>query len=128
MQYFKTTNNIEEFKRDLSNVISESKVPIYFQPESIITNSKALLKFSVWPFTICNKVQPIAITVSRPGLDIPISTIDSTYWSDVFFFMFVPCTVYKVKFLPAVEKKGLSEASFINKVRQNIADTLKVKY
>ncbi|KAK9709596.1 hypothetical protein QE152_g26546 [Popillia japonica] len=128
IQYFKsTTTNIEEFKKELSNIISESKVPIYFQPESVRTNSRALLKFSVWPFAICNKVQPIAITVSRPGLDIPISTIDSGYWSDLFFFMFVPCTVYKIKFLPCVEKKGICEGTFISKVRQSIADDLKIE-
>ncbi|GJQ70740.1 hypothetical protein Trydic_g673 [Trypoxylus dichotomus] len=73
IQYFKSTNNIEELKRDLSSVITESKVPICFQPESIITN------------------------------------------------------VYKIKFLPAVEKKGLLEEVFIDKVRQNIADDLKVE-
>ncbi|KRT82808.1 hypothetical protein AMK59_3061 [Oryctes borbonicus] len=127
IHYFKSTNNIEELKRDLSNVVSESKVPIYFQPESIITNGRALLKFSIWPFTLCNKVQPVTITINRPGLDIPISTIYSGYWSDLFFFMFVPCTVYRIKFLPAVEKKGLSEETFINKVRLNIANDLKVK-
>lgn len=125
IRYFKTANNIEELKKDLSNVM-ENKVPIFFQPESIITNGRALLKFNIWPFAICNKVQPIAITITRPGLDIPLSTVDSTYWSDLFFFMFVPCTVYKVTFLHAIEKKGLLEEIFIDKVRQNIADELKV--
>lgn len=126
MHYFGSISNMEAFKKNVSELISEKKIPVYFRPEAKLTNGKGLLKFKEYPFSFSSKIQPISIEVCRPFLDISVNTLGSTYWQNVFFFMFSPCTIYTLKFLPALEKKNLSDAEFAEIVRQNIGAALKV--
>lgn len=108
-------------------MISNNKEPLYFQPESSITNGKALIKFNTWPFSICTKVQPITINVYRPMLGISVTTASGTYWTNFFFYLFCPCTIYNLKFISACEKKGLTDAEFAEKIRNDLASSLKVR-
>lgn len=109
-------------------VIAKNKGPLYFQPESIITNGRAIIKFNSWPFSVCTKIQPVAIKVSRPLLDIFVTTAEASYWTNFFFYLFSPCTVYTLHFLPAREKKGTTDAEFAEKIRQDVASALKVVF
>nr|XP_022905391.1 ancient ubiquitous protein 1-like [Onthophagus taurus] len=124
---FGSTTNIEDLRKSIEKVLGGSKIPLLFQPESSATNGKGLLKFNISPFILYSKVQPITITVHRPVLNAAISTISSDYWRDVFWYMFVPCTVYKIKFLPAVEKKSVSDGEFCDRIRQNIGNDLNIE-
>lgn len=114
------------FKKNVAKTI-ESGVPIHLQPELKQTNGKAILKFTTWPFQLCKQVQPICIEVSRPFLDIKISTFDSVYWTDTIMYLFSPYTSYKLRFLPIVDQFDLSEIQFSDKVRENIARALQVE-
>lgn len=126
IQYFGSQTNLESFKKKIADFISEQKIPVHFTPEEKVTNGKALLKFKTYPFFITNKVQPICISIERPFLHLAVTTLGSSYWTDVLFYMFSPLTRYKLKFLPPLEKKSVAEAEFSEIVRQNIASTLKV--
>lgn len=123
---FGNMTNFEAFKKNISVLISENKIPVYFRPEAKLTNGKALLKFKAYPFSFSSKVQPICIEVSRPFLHTAVTTIGANYWQNVFFFMFSPSTIYNLQFLPVLEKKNLTDAEFADIVRQNIAAILKV--
>lgn len=126
MYDFGNIRDWEEFKKNVSLVISEKKIPVYFRPEAKMTNGKGILKFKTYPFSFSLRVQPICIEVTRPFVDISLTTLGSSYWYNVFFFMFSPCTIYNLKFLPALEKKNLSDSNFAEIVRQNIATGLNV--
>lgn len=124
--YFGNIANFDTFKKNVCQFISEKKIPLYFSPEGKPTNGKALIKFKSYPFQFATKVQPICITVERPFLNISVTTLGSSYFSDVFFFMFSPLTNYRLQFLSPLEKKNHSDSEFAEIVRQNIATELKV--
>lgn len=46
------------FRRRFTDVANTA---LFFQPEGCLTSRKGLLKFNEWPFTLYNKVQPVAI-------------------------------------------------------------------
>lgn len=124
--HFGTVTNFDAFKSNVLQLISKERLPVYFRPEAKITNGRALLKFKSYPFTFSMKVQPLCIEVSRPFLGIAVNILGSSYWEDVFFFMFSPMTIYNLEFLPVLEKKNLSDGDFAEIVRQNISAGLKV--
>jgi ancient ubiquitous protein 1 len=127
IHHFGPAANLESFKKNVAQVLAEQQIPVHFTPEDKITNGKALLKFKSYPFSIANKVQPVCIRIERPFLDLSVTTLGSSYWSDVLFYMFSPLTNYKLKFLPPLERKSLAEGEFSEIVRQNIASTLRVE-
>uniref|UniRef100_A0A1Y1N0H5 Phospholipid/glycerol acyltransferase domain-containing protein n=1 Tax=Photinus pyralis TaxID=7054 RepID=A0A1Y1N0H5_PHOPY len=114
------------FKKNIAKTI-ESGTPVHFQPELKQTNGKAVLKFTTWPFQLCKRIQPVCIEVSRPFLDIKISTFDSVYWTDTLMYLFSPYTSYKLRFLPVVDQMDFSETKFADKVREDIAHALQVE-
>ncbi|KAF2883254.1 hypothetical protein ILUMI_22924 [Ignelater luminosus] len=122
-----SSTNFNNFKKSIATTITERTVPIHFQPESKQTNGRAILKFKTWPFGLCSQVQPVCIEVNRPFLDIKVSAFDSAYWTDTMIYLFSPCTNYKLRFLPTVAKMNLPESEFAEKVRQDIANGLKVE-
>lgn len=124
--YFGSVVNFDAFKKNVCKFISEKKIPLYFTPEGKLTNGKALIKFKSYPFQFATKVQPICITIERPFLNISVTTLGSSYLSDVFFFMFSPLTNYRLHFLTPLEKENYSDTEFAEVVRQRIATALKV--
>ncbi|KAL1491482.1 hypothetical protein ABEB36_012073 [Hypothenemus hampei] len=120
-------SNPDNFKKNLEKYTKDKKTPVFVCPEEIPTNGTALLKFNAQYFKFFQKVQPLCITIKRPVFDTAISTLGSTYMNDILFFMFSPFTNYKIKFLPSLERKSLSEDEFADVVRQNIATELKVE-
>lgn len=125
---FGNTGNIENFKKNLSQFLTEKKKPLHFTPEEKPTNGRALLKFKTYPFEITTKIQLICINIERPIIDIATSTLGSNYFSDVFYFMFCPFTNYKLRFQASLEKKSFSSNEFAEIARQNLASALKVSY
>ena len=100
---------------------------IAIQPEFSATNNRcALLKFNTWPFSIESSVQPVTLEAWRPEfLDIRLTSIASSWWTDVMWFMFVPCTVFTVKFLKVT--KNANPDAFVREVEEEIANNLKLK-
>lgn len=100
---------------------TEGVPPLLIFPEEGTTNGRAaLLKFSSWPFTLTESVQPVALRVSRPLLS--LSTVESSWLSDLLWTFFAPCTVYHVSWLPPVSRQdGESSQEFANKVQELLA-------
>ncbi|XP_014669212.1 PREDICTED: ancient ubiquitous protein 1-like [Priapulus caudatus] len=87
---------------------SESNVPILSYPEGASTSGKrGLLKFSTWPFSLEQPVQPVVITVRRlPLVAITPSPIGSRWWTDLMWFAFVPYTKFHLRILPVQVKEN----------------------
>ncbi|XP_023013564.2 lipid droplet-regulating VLDL assembly factor AUP1 [Leptinotarsa decemlineata] len=124
---FGNVTNSDNFKNSVSQFMAEKKTPLYFAPEGRATNGKALLKFKTYAFEVSSKIQPICITIERSLLDISVTTLGSSYFSDLFYFMFCPLTIYKLKFLPSLERKSTSNSDFAEIVRREIATNLKIE-
>lgn len=127
IHYFGSLSNLENFKKNITQFLTEHQVAVHITPEDKVTNGRALLKFKSYPFSLTNRIQPICISIERPFLDISVNTLGSSYWSDLLFFMFSPLTNYKLKFLPPLEKKSLTDVDYSEIVRQNIGSGLKVR-
>lgn len=86
----------------------KSTTPVLCLPEGSTTNGKVgLLKFSSWSFCLSDAVQPVAIKLWRPPFaDVAASALATSTWADVFWFLFVPCTIFTLRYLPAVVKKS----------------------
>ncbi|XP_054890551.1 lipid droplet-regulating VLDL assembly factor AUP1 [Poeciliopsis prolifica] len=95
--------------------------PLLVFPEEDTTNGRAgLLKFSSWPFTLTESIQPVALRVSRPLLS--LNTVESSWLTDLLWTFFSPCTVYHVSWLPPVSRQdGESTQEFANKVQELLA-------
>jgi ancient ubiquitous protein 1 len=58
----------------------------------------AVDRFSSWPFCLSNAIQPLTIGVSRPPFaDVAVTGIAAGVWTDVFWFVFVPCTIFTIR-------------------------------
>ncbi|XP_027560705.1 ancient ubiquitous protein 1, partial [Neopelma chrysocephalum] len=79
--------------------------PLLLFPEEAATNGRAgLLRFSSWPFSILDVVQPIALQVRRPL--VAVSVADSSWITELLWTFFVPFTVYQVRWMPSVPRRA----------------------
>ncbi|NXG76119.1 AUP1 protein, partial [Baryphthengus martii] len=79
--------------------------PLLLFPEEAATNGRAgLLRFSSWPFSILDVVQPVALQVQRPL--ITVSVADSSWISELLWTFFIPFTVYQVRWMPSVPRRA----------------------
>lgn len=103
---------------------SEGTDPLLLFPEEDTTNGRAgLLKFSSWPFTLTEPVQPVALRVSRPF--IALSVPESSWLVELMWTFFVPFTVYYASWLPPVSRQdGESPQEFADKVQELLASEL----
>ncbi|KAK5925477.1 lipid droplet-regulating VLDL assembly factor AUP1 [Pseudochaenichthys georgianus] len=103
---------------------TEGTSPLLLFPEEETTNGRAgLLKFSSWPFSLTDSIQPVALRVTRPL--IALSTPDSSWMKELLWTFFAPCTVYHVSWLPTVSRQdGESTQEFANKVQELLAGEL----
>ncbi|KAI0225288.1 hypothetical protein LSAT2_023864 [Lamellibrachia satsuma] len=76
-----------------------SQLPLLSFPEGASTNGHVgLLKFSVWPFSIGCPVQPVVVEVKRPPFaNISPSILGGRWWIDIFWFLFVPYTHFRIR-------------------------------
>ncbi|XP_070993993.1 lipid droplet-regulating VLDL assembly factor AUP1-like [Oncorhynchus clarkii lewisi] len=105
---------------------SPGTLPLLLFPEEDTTNGRAgLLKFSSWPFSLTDSIQPVALQVKRPFL--ALSTPDSFWLTELLWTFFVPCTVYHVSWLPPVSRQDEeSLQEFANKIQGLLATELGV--
>ncbi|XP_026214262.1 ancient ubiquitous protein 1 [Anabas testudineus] len=103
---------------------SEGTPPLLLFPEEDTTNGRAgLLKFSSWPFSLTDSIQPVALRVTRPL--VALSTPESSWLIELLWTFFAPCTVYHVSWLPTVSKQDSeSTQEFANKVQELLAGEL----
>ncbi|XP_077157550.1 lipid droplet-regulating VLDL assembly factor AUP1 [Paroedura picta] len=79
--------------------------PLLLFPEETTTNGRVgLLRFSTWPFSILDMVQPVALQVQRPF--VAVSTADASWVTELLWTFFVPFTVYQVRWLPSVCRRA----------------------
>ncbi|NWV76887.1 AUP1 protein, partial [Dasyornis broadbenti] len=79
--------------------------PLLLFPEEAATNGRAgLLRFSSWPFSILDVVQPVALQVRRPL--VAVSVADSSWITELLWTFFVPFTVYQVRWMPTVPRRA----------------------
>ncbi|NXD17751.1 AUP1 protein, partial [Nothocercus nigrocapillus] len=104
----------------------EGNAPLLLFPEEAATNGRVgLLRFSSWPFSIMDMVQPVALQVQRPL--ITVSVADSSWIAELLWTFFVPFTVYQVRWMPSVPRRAeeLSE-DFALRVQELLAVELGV--
>lgn len=103
---------------------TEGTPPLLLFPEEDTTNGRAgLLKFSSWPVSLTDSIQPVALRVTRPF--IALSTPESSWLLELLWTFFAPCTVYHVSWLPPVSRQeGESMQEFANKVQELLAGEL----
>ena len=113
--------------RNIHECISQSEWNVAIQPEFSATNSRvALLKFNSWPFSVESSVQPVVIQARRPDvLAVNLTSISSTWWTDVFWFMFVPYTVFTLTYLKV--KSHSDHEVLARQVESDIAKLLNIK-
>ncbi|XP_068596514.1 lipid droplet-regulating VLDL assembly factor AUP1 isoform X1 [Brachionichthys hirsutus] len=104
--------------------LADGTPPLLLFPEEDTTNGRSgLLKFSSWPFSLTDSIQPVALRVTRPL--IALNTPESGWLMELLWTFFVPCTVYHVSWLPPVSRQeGESTAEFANKVQELLAGEL----
>lgn len=98
--------------------------PLLLFPEEDTTNGRAgLLKFSTWAFSLTESVQPVALFVKRPLL--AVNTVESSWVAELLWTLFVPFTVYQVRWLPTVSRPESPE-EFADRVQELLAIELGV--
>ncbi|XP_025902966.1 ancient ubiquitous protein 1 [Nothoprocta perdicaria] len=104
----------------------EGNAPLLLFPEEAATNGRAgLLRFSSWPFSIMDLVQPVALQVQRPL--ITVSVADSSWIAELLWTFFVPFTVYQVRWMPSVPRRAEEQSEdFALRVQELLAVELGV--
>ncbi|KAK1332935.1 hypothetical protein QTO34_006466 [Cnephaeus nilssonii] len=92
--------------------------PLLLFPEEEATNGReGLLRFSSWPFSIQDVVQPLTLRVQRPLVSVTVS--DASWVSELLWSLFVPFTVYQVRWLRPVHRQlGEGNEEFALRVQQ----------
>ncbi|XP_007107690.2 lipid droplet-regulating VLDL assembly factor AUP1 isoform X1 [Physeter macrocephalus] len=98
--------------------------PLLLFPEEEATNGReGLLRFSSWPFSIQDVVQPLTLRVQRPLVSVTVS--DASWVSELLWSLFVPFTVYQVRWLRPVHRQlGEGSEEFSFRVQQLVAKEL----
>ncbi|KAM6179500.1 lipid droplet-regulating VLDL assembly factor AUP1 isoform 2-T2 [Erethizon dorsatum] len=98
--------------------------PLLLFPEEEATNGReGLLRFSSWPFSIQDVVQPLTLQVQRPLVSVTVS--DASWVSELLWSLFVPFTVYQVRWLHPVRRQlGEGNEEFALRVQQLVAKEL----
>ncbi|XP_046362364.1 lipid droplet-regulating VLDL assembly factor AUP1-like isoform X2 [Haliotis rufescens] len=121
--------NKEEVVKYVKSIYSGTTLPLLFFPEKTTTSGKiGLLKFWSLPFELGHLIQPITIQANRIDIfKVNVSTVKSAWWSDLFWCLFVPYTIFKLRYLPVTEKKEAELCEeFSERVRQNMCRSLGV--
>ncbi|CAJ0941841.1 unnamed protein product, partial [Mesorhabditis belari] len=109
--------------------IKSDDLPLLALPEAAMTNGKkALLRFSSWPFEVSDRIQPCTLRLSRPFFNVESTIIGASWWQDTLWFLFLPCTIINVKWLPTMQRdENESMDSFRDRVAQAIANELGIE-
>lgn len=119
----------ETLIQNASRHCQESSIPLLAFPEGATTNGKAgLLKFSVWPFSLEQNVQPVTIELKRPLIYVAPSILNSKWWADLLWFFFVPFSVFHLRYLPEMSQTDdETPQEFAKRVQTAMAESLNVE-
>ncbi|XP_045142685.1 lipid droplet-regulating VLDL assembly factor AUP1 isoform X2 [Echinops telfairi] len=114
---------VESLKRFCSST-RLPPTPLLLFPEEAATNGReGLLHFSSWPFSIQDVVQPLTLRVQRPLVSVTVS--DASWVSELLWSLFVPFTVYQVRWLrPVHRQRQEGNEEFALRVQQLVAKEL----
>ncbi|OCT96447.1 hypothetical protein XELAEV_18008653mg [Xenopus laevis] len=117
------TQLMESLKHYLSQ---PGGAPLLLFPEEDTTNGRTgLLHFSSWPFSLSDSVQPLSLTVQRPLIAVAVS--GCSWVTELFWLLFIPFTVYQVRWLPSVCRLPReSDEDFACRVQQIVSLSLGV--
>jgi len=112
--------------------------PISLFPEEDTTNGRCgLLKFRKSFFTKTGlQVQPLVISSYRPRFfPVNIHCLSSSFWSDLLWTLFFPCTKFHVSYLPEraipdedeVGEEGNNRDLFVKNLENDIANMLSIE-
>ena len=96
-------NHCSPFDSIVLQVIADKTGAITFPEEETTTAKSGLLKFQLGSFEKHKRnnpslpVQPLSLRISRPFPSFAITVLDSQSWTDVFFLLFSPCTIFNIK-------------------------------
>ncbi|CAH1713864.1 unnamed protein product [Aphis gossypii] len=110
-------------------LVRNNKQSLMLFPEGASTNGKcALLKFSITPALISDKLQPVVLTVTRPSfVNINLSVLGSNNISEVFWFFFVPFTKFEYKLLEVIQRSNdESDEALMSRVEKAISQELNI--
>ncbi|CAJ0599062.1 unnamed protein product [Cylicocyclus nassatus] len=122
------TSRSELIRRARLHVETET-LPLLAFPEGASTSGHVgLLKFSPWPCEVSDKVQPVVIQLYRPIFNVSPSVLGSSWIADVLWFLFLPFSVYHLKWLDVLRKEEQESAEdFCNRLESNIAEHMGLK-
>ncbi|XP_054264589.1 lipid droplet-regulating VLDL assembly factor AUP1-like [Macrosteles quadrilineatus] len=81
-----------------------TKVPLLLLPEETTTSgSCALLRFSPLCANVAASVQPVCLKAWRP-FHITTTTLAASFSTDLFWFLFSPVTVFRIRYLPVIHR------------------------
>eukprot|EP00112_Aurelia_sp_Birch-Aquarium-sp1_P005594 Seg164.8 transcript_id=Seg164.8/GoldUCD/mRNA.D3Y31 product="Ancient ubiquitous protein 1" protein_id=Seg164.8/GoldUCD/D3Y31 len=119
------TQNVNEYFQN-----ADTKIPLLVLPEESTTNGKiSLLKFSLWPFQFNKEYQPVLLKARRPPiLNVNLSTLDSGFWSDLFWMFFLPYTIYEIRYLDVMKKQETApNEEFAKSVNKEMSNALNLQ-
>lgn len=115
-------NSTDTLIANIKQFLSTSTYSVALQPEFGTTNNQvALLKFISWPFSIETSVQPVAIKATRI-VPVHLTSLGSPWSIEIFWFMFVPYTVFTIKYLKI--RRNPDHEILVREVEKDIADAL----
>ncbi|XP_050429472.1 lipid droplet-regulating VLDL assembly factor AUP1-like [Adelges cooleyi] len=120
--------NVTSATAFLKQFISNGRSLVLF-PEGATTNGKsALLRFSTFPTVISDVLQPVVIKTRRPSFaDVNLSVLGSSWFTEIFWFFFVPYTVFEYKLLRVIERsEDESNEAMITRVETAISHELNI--
>ncbi|XP_036986720.2 lipid droplet-regulating VLDL assembly factor AUP1 isoform X1 [Artibeus jamaicensis] len=114
---------VESLKRFCASTSLPPTHLLLFPEEEATNGREGLLHFSSWPFSIQDVVQPLTLRVQRPLVSVTVS--DASWVSELLWSLFVPFTVYQVRWLRPVHRHlGEGNEEFALRVQQLVAKEL----
>ncbi|XP_063782084.1 lipid droplet-regulating VLDL assembly factor AUP1 [Pseudophryne corroboree] len=116
-----------QLQESLKHYLSQpGNSPLLLFPEEETSNGRAgLLHFSSWPFSLSDCVQPLTLRVNRPLISVAVA--GSCWYTELFWTLFSPYTVYQVRWLPPVSRcLRESDDDFASRVQKLLALSLGV--
>ncbi|XP_032794290.2 lipid droplet-regulating VLDL assembly factor AUP1 [Daphnia magna] len=124
-------NHCSPFDSIVLQVIAGAPRVTIFPEDETTTAKSGLLKFQPGKFDQHKRnnpklpVQPLSLKVSRPFPPFAVTVLDSQPWTDAFFLLFSPCTIFNIKFLdPADCREDEELEAYVNRIESAISQDL----
>jgi len=108
-----------------SHLQQSSPLPLLLLPEEATTSGNtALLRFSPLCANVAVSVQPVCLKAWRP-FHITTNTLAASFSTDLFWFLFSPVTVFRIRYLPVIQRlENETDEEMADRIAQAIAKEL----